>query len=254
MEISVDLKTTLKKLRLSGMLPLLSERASYAEKTKMTALEFLELVLSDERERRMSKSVMKNIEAAHINPNETLERFDFDAKINLDRTIIKDLFSLQFAERFENVIFFGPVGVGKSHLANALGHSLCRIGKTVLMCRAAAMLKELRQSRFDNTYEKEIQKLIRPEVLIVDEFGLTKMTADESHDFYEIVSERYSQGSMIMTSNRSIEEWMDLFHDHMLANSVLDRIAHNAHQVQIDGESYRKTKHNKKDAKEIEKG
>ena len=160
----------------------------------------------------------------------------------MDRDKLKELFSLEFIERKENVLICGPVGVGKTFIANALAHSACRRGYKVVMLRASMMFKKLLQSRADNSYGKELLKLISPELLVIDDFGLQKLTEEQSGDFYEVIIERHGRASTVITSNRDVQEWMALFDDPIMANSALDRIAHNAHQLVIEGESYRKRK------------
>lgn len=181
-----------------------------------------------------------------INAFETLERFNWDAPITLDHHQIKDLFSMIFLEEKENVFFCGPVGVGKSYLANALGHTAIRKGRKTLMIRAETLFKKLLQARADYTYERELVKYITPDLLIIDDFGLKKLTEQQSGDLYEIIVERYKVSSTVITSNRDVDEWLDLFHDPLLANSTLDRLAHNAYHIVIEGESYRKYRTKKK--------
>lgn len=240
MELTNELKQTLKKLRLSGVLFTLADRASYAKGVKLSHFEFMELVLRDEVDRREHDSLNRRIHNARLNPEQTIERFDWEAKITIDRERIKDLLSLNFMDRHENVIFCGPVGVGKTHLANALGLSACRKVRNVLRLKANDMFTILLQSRADNSLGKELIKLIGMDLLIIDDFGLKALTEQQSSDIYEIVVERYGRASTIITSNRHIEEWTPLFVDPIMANSALDRLAHNAHQIIIEGESYRR--------------
>jgi DNA replication protein DnaC len=238
-----ELKHILKKLRLSGLLVTLQDRIAYAKAHKLPYGEFLELILQDELSRRQHNSLGRRITSASVDPDQTLERFDWDAGVTVDRDILKELFSLEFIDRHENVIFCGPVGVGKTFLANALAHSACRGGKKVLMDRAKNILKTLRQSRADNSFEKELVKFLGPDLLVIDDLGLQKLTSQEAGDFYEIVIERHGRASTIITSNRHVEEWEALFDDPILANSALDRIAHNAYQLIMEGESYRNRFH-----------
>lgn len=242
MGITNELKQTLKSLRLSGLLATLPERVAYAKGTKLSHTEFLELLLGDEIQRRQDTAVQRRLKSSAVDIDQTFERFDWDAATTVDRDKLKELLNLEFIGHKENIIICGPVGVGKTFIANALAHSACRRGHKVLMLRATAMFKRLLQSRADNSYERELIKLLSPDLLILDDFGLQKLTEDQSGDFYEVVVERYGKASTVITSNRDLQEWMALFDDQIMANSALDRLAHNAHQLIIEGESYRKKK------------
>lgn len=242
METTNELKQTLKRLRLSGLLATLPDRVAYAKGTKLSYAEFLELILNDEIQRRETTNVATRLRSASVDLDQTFERFDWDAAITIDRDRLKELFSLEFISRKENVLICGPVGVGKTFIANALAHSACRRGHKVLMLRASTMFKKLLQSRADNSHGRELIKLISPELLIIDDFALQRLSDEQANDFYEVVVERYARASTVITSNRDVHEWMALFDDPIMANSALDRLAHNAHQLVIEGESYRRKK------------
>jgi DNA replication protein DnaC len=242
MGITNELKQILKSLRLSGLLATLPDRVAYAKGTKLSHAEFLELLLGDELQRRQDTAVDRRLRSAAVDIDQTFERFDWDAAITVDRDKLKELLSLEFIAHKENILICGPVGVGKTFIANALAHSACRRGLKVLMLRATAMFKKLLQSRADNSYERELRKLISPDLLIIDDFGLQRLAGDQSGDFYEVIIERYGKASTVITSNRDLQEWMALFDDQIMANSALDRLAHNAHQLIIEGESYRRKK------------
>jgi DNA replication protein DnaC len=240
MEIRPSLKTVMKRLKLSGLLAMLPDRVAYARKTKLAELDFLELVLQDEVDRRDQKNLSLRLTRAGFEEEQTLEGFDWNALVTFDRERVKDLFSLGFLERQEDAIFLGPVGVGKTFLAGALGHAACRAGYEVAFLRADRMFQLLHQSRADHSTEKVLRRLLAPDVLILDDFGLRRLDARQSSDFYEVVLERHRRASTLVTSNRAIDEWIPLFDDPVLAQSALDRLAHNAYQVVIEGESYRK--------------
>ncbi|MBI5627625.1 MAG: ATP-binding protein [Candidatus Rokubacteria bacterium] len=240
MEFTSTLKALLRRLKLSPIAHTLPERIAYASKAKLGFAEFLELVFQDEVDRREQLNLERRLERAQFASEQTFEGFDWDAPVTFDRDRVKGLFNLGFMERKEDVIFMGQAGVGKTFLASALGHAACRAGTRVLFLRADVMLKELLASRADHSTEKAIRRLLAPDLLIVDDFGLRRLDATASCDMYEVLIERHKRASTIITANRSVEEWVPLFDDPLLANSALDRFAHNAHQIVIEGESYRK--------------
>jgi DNA replication protein DnaC len=223
MSIQLELKTVLKRLKLSAILATLPDRVAFARKEKLDYAQFLELVLSDEVERREQKHVTNRMTAAGFEEECTLERFDWSAKIRLDQPRLTDLFGLHFIERQENVIFCGPVGVGKSFLAQALGHAACRANYRVLFIKADLLLKTLVRSRADNSFDQKLRGFISPDLLIVDDFALRKLSSQATSDIYELLIERHTRSSTIVTSNRSVEEWMTVFDEPMLGQSALDR-------------------------------
>ena len=240
MQIQPELKATLKRLKLSGMLATLPDRVAMARKEKLDYLELLELVLNDEVERRHQVSIQNRLAKAGFEEECTLERFDSTANVKFDKARLNVLLGLHFIERRENVIFTGPVGVGKTFLACSLGHSACRAGYRVLFTRADTMLKTLAQSRADNSFDRQLRQYLSPDVLVVDDFGLRRLSGMASSDLYELIIERHTRSSTIVTSNREVEEWASLFDEPLLAQSALDRFCHRAHQLVIEGESYRK--------------
>jgi DNA replication protein DnaC len=145
-----------------------------------------------------------------------------------------------FIEKQEHVLFYGPAGVGKTHLAQALGHAACRQGYEVLYTKAVKLFRSLLAARADHSWERRIKKYLNPDLLIIDDFGLTTLNPTQAEDFYEIVTERHQRSSTIITSNRPPQDWIPLFPDPVLANSALDRLAHHAHHIVLEGESYRK--------------
>jgi len=239
MEIAPDLVRRLKRLRLGGLLPTLPDRATHARQAKLAPLEFLELVLQDEIDRRDSQGLARRIEAAGFEEVVSYEQLVWDTPVSYDRPRVRELFALHWLGAQENVIFCGPVGVGKSWFAQALGHSACRAGHHVRYVKVAKLLLALHQSRADNSFDRELRSWLAPDLLILDDFGLRKLMAQQSSDFYDVLVERDRHASTIITSNRAVDEWVALFDDPILANSALDRFAHRAHQIVMEGPSLR---------------
>jgi DNA replication protein DnaC len=237
--ISPDLKTVLRRLKLSPILDTLPERLALARQQKMTHQDFLLLLFADETARRDSLATSLRVQRARLDPAMQLELWDATTRISYDHTLWNELVSLRFLEQPAHVIIVGPVGVGKTFLAHALGHIACRHGRSVLALRADKMLKTLKHARLDNSYEVELRKLLAPDLLIVDDFALDSMDAIESRDAHEIITERHRSGSMIFTSNRGPDEWLAMFADPMRAQSAIDRLTGNAYDLLIEGESYR---------------
>jgi len=238
MDLVHQLTPMLKSLRLSGILETLEVRNRSAIESKLSYVEFLAQLVEDEVERRAQHKLKMRLRRAAFDPQKTLETFDFSACPKLSQKEIADLATCRFIERHENVFFVGP-GVGKSHLAQALGHEACRRGYDVIFMPAARALAQLAAGRADGTYERRLAGFARPHLVILDDFGLKPLRPPAPEDLYEVVAERYEKGSMIVTSNRAFPEWPELFGEPLLASAALDRLAHDAHQIVITGESYR---------------
>jgi len=162
------------------------------------------------------------------------------AEVQYDRQLVQELFGLQFLRNHEHVLIAGQVGTGKSFLAQALGHAACRAGYSVLFVRVDTMLKQLATARVDYSFDRELHRFLAPDVLLADDFGLHKLSAQQSSDFYDVIIGRHRTSSLVVTSNRDVSEWLALFDDPILANSALDRLTHNSYQLVMEGESYRK--------------
>ena len=237
--IAPDLKTVLRRLKLGRMLETLPERLVLARQQKMAHQDFLALVLADEASRRDGLATNIRAQKARLEPQAQLEHWDGTAKVTYDRALWSELVSLRFLDGPHHVAIVGPVGVGKTFLAHALGHIACRHGHSVTAVRADRMLKTLRHARLTQTYEPELRKLLATDLLILDDFGLDAMDAQESRDAYEILTERHRAGSMIVTSNRGPDEWLATFADPVRAQSAVDRFTSNAYDLVVEGESYR---------------
>lgn len=239
MELRNQLAPKLKSLRLSGFLETLEVRHKQAIEEKCSYVEFLMKLLEDEVERRGQKQLSLRLRRSNLDPAKTLETFDFGFASTLNRQQVYDLAACGYVERAEPVFLVGPAGVGKTHLAHALGHEAARRGYDVLMLRASKMLAQLHGGRADGSYERRLSTLQNVDVLIVDDFGLKPMRPPAPEDLYEVIDGRYGRRPIVLTTNRAFEEWPELFENSALASAALDRLAHGATQIQITGASYR---------------
>lgn len=232
----------LKALRLGGMCESLELRLKQAQDGDLGYMAFLEMILEDEITRRAARKMQRRIKQARFEEEKTLEGFDFSSNPHLPMRLLKDLETCLFIEQKQNILLCGPVGVGKTHLAQGLGHAACRKGYKVCFVKASHLFRQLAVGRIDGSWDEQIRELGKVDLLIVDDFGLKALSMTQADDIYEVVSERHLKGGMLFTSNRKVEDWLGLFPDPIYGNSVLDRFAHNAHQITIEGESYRKKK------------
>jgi DNA replication protein DnaC len=229
----------LKSLRLSGILETLELRNRQAIEEKSSYVEFLQRLLEDEIERRGQKQLALRLRRSGLDVTKTLEAFDFSFNTAINRQEIFDLATCGWVEPAEGVWLLGPSGVGKSHLAQALGHEAARRGYDVLFVKTSKLLGHLYGGRADGSYERRVAAYLRPDVLILDDFGLKPMRPPASEDLYEVIDGRYQRGATIVTTNRDVEEWPALFDQPVLASAAIDRLGHGARRVVIEGESYR---------------
>lgn len=237
--VNPELVAALKRLRLGRIAETLPERMLLAEKQSMSFDELLLLIVTDEISRRDATAASNRANAAGLDPSMTLELFDKTAKTTFDKRVLSELASLRFVDAHKHAVILGPVGVGKTFIASALGHLACRHGYHVRFVRADEMLRQLRQSRLDNSREAEMIALTTVDLLILDDFALEPMTKEESRDVYQLFLERTGRASMIVTSNRDTSEWIAMFDDMLLAQSAVDRFKNAAFDFVIEGESYR---------------
>ena len=237
--IGTDLLRLLKALKLGALADTLPERAALARQHKLSHIGFLETLLADEVSRRESRSAALRATKAGLDPTMRFDTWTAQPDLRYDRTLLGDLTALRFLDANQSAIILGPVGVGKTHLATALGHMAIRRHHSVQFARADKLFTRLRAARLDNTVEAEIRRLAATDVLIIDDFALRPLNATETSDFYELVVERHRTKTTIVTSNREPAEWLTMTADTLLAQSAIDRLTSTAHTLVIEGPSYR---------------
>ena len=239
----------LKQLRLSGMLSTLEVRADQAAREHLAPGEFLALLLDDEIERRDQGRLRLRLHEAGWEEGKTLARFDFNALPGLNRTLVAELNTCAFVARHDNLLICGPAGVGKSHLMAGLAYEAIKRGHRVIMRPVHQLLHDLHAARADGGYSRQLTKICTVDFLILDDFGLRPLGPSAVDDLYEIVTRRYETRSIGITSNRSLEEWPDVFGDDLLASAALDRLTHHARTLVMTGPSYRqRDRHKEVDA------
>lgn len=237
--VSSELAAVLRRLKLGQMLDTLPERLTLARQDHLPHADFLEMVLTDEITRRDRASASVRARAAHLDPTMVAEAWDPTAKVSFDRAMWAELMTLRFVEDAANALVLGPVGVGKTFLASALGHIACRRRFSVHFERADRMHKRLKATRLDASHEAEMRRLMRVDLLVLDDFALQSLDPIETADFYELVVERHRRASTVVTSNREPAEMLAMMADPLLAQSAIDRLQSAAFELVVEGESYR---------------
>lgn len=238
--LGADLTRLMRTLKLSGLSDTLPERLALARTHQLSHAAFLEQILSDEVTRREQRSAALRAQNAGLHPAMRIQTWTEPAGLVYDRALLSDLATLRFLDGGHNALILGPVGIGKTHLATALGHIAIRRRHTVQMLRADRLFTRLRAARLDATLEAEHRRLVRLDLLIIDDYALRPLDSYAINDFYELVAERHTRAAAtILTSNRDPVEWLALTPDAMLAQAAIDRVTAHAHQLILEGPSYR---------------
>jgi len=236
-----QLEATLRSLNLGGMLETIEARLAQASAGELGHVEFLQVLCEDEIARREAAGIERRISQARFEQACALEDFDFKYNEKVPAAQIRDLATLRFVEAGESVIIHGPVGVGKTMIAQCLGQQACRRGHSVVFVKTSRLLADLAGGHADRTWESRLKRWARPAILILDDFAMRELSAYQSDDLYELITERANK-SLVITANRAAKDWYGLFPNAVVAESILDRLVNNAHHVAMSGRSYRPNK------------
>ena len=233
------LRPKLLRLKLSGILESIDARLTEAATEKWDYTHFLLALLSDEVDRRDNKQLSRRIARSGLDPQKTLATFDFDFNPKIHQPTVKQLATCTFLDSRQNLFLLGPSGVGKSHLAQAIGNDAVLRGHDVLYRNTHAVFKWLTAGFADDSHERRMQQVRTVGLLILDDFGMRELSEAQQADLYEIVADRYERRSTLITSNRDFDEWPQVFTNPLMGSAAMDRLVHRAIKIVIEGKSYR---------------
>lgn len=234
------LRAHLASLKLSYLLEHAESLAQRAGAEQWSHLEYLAALIEGEAHRREDRSVQRRLRHARFPVLKTLDQFDWSWPKKINRPQIQNLFRLRFIEENSNVIFLSQVGLGKSHLSIALAHTACLRGYSVLFTTAVDIINSLSAAQAHGGLKRELRKYLRPRLLLIDELGYLPIDKHGADLLFQVISQRYERGALIITSNRAYKQWSEIFNnDSTLTSALLDRLLHHAETVLIEGKSFR---------------
>lgn len=229
----------LKALKLEGAWAQLDAVITEAETEKQSYVQFLQNILRAELDNRAERRYRRNLTAAHFPVIKKLDRFDFNRVKGITKTQVSQLLDFSWIDKKENVLYFGPPGLGKSHLAIALGYEAIGKGYTVCFERITSLMNVLKNADIQRSAGFRLRKILKSQVLIIDEIGYTPIEKREANLFFSLISEMYEKQSIVITSNKSFTAWAEMMGDEVMTTAMLDRILHHAKIFSLDGKSYR---------------
>lgn len=239
-----ELDRALRSLRLSGMADALEARLLEAQAEKTPPIDLMSRLVNDELLRRQDRLLARRRKLAEFrDTGKTLDSFDFDFNKKMDRRLVFELATGRFITQHEDALFLGPPGTGKSHLAQALGHSAIEQGHKVLYREAHVLLDELADATLDGQRKQHLEMLEAVPLLIIDDLGMRKLPATAAEDLLELIMRRYERRSTVLTSNRPVEDWGKMLGDTAAVAALLDRVLHHAHVLKFGPRSWRMKQH-----------
>jgi DNA replication protein DnaC len=236
----IELNRALKQLRLGGIAAVLETRLLQAQAQSMAPIDLISCLISDELSRRSNRLLERRQKQAQFrDPQKTLDNFDFTFNKKLNRSLVFDLATAGFIAKHEDVLFLGPPGTGKSHLAQAIGLAAIQQGYRVLYRETHTLLDEIAEATIDGSRKQHMELLATVPLLIIDDLGMRKLPSTAAEDILEIVMRRYERASTLMTSNRPVEDWGKLLGDSAAVSAMLDRLLHHGHVLKCGPRSWR---------------